>query len=193
MTQFRARRKGGVHAEIPLHAAALIASLARQLVELLSDGEASQPVGEDPLEAMLEFVAPRETPEDPALLRLLPNAHRDDEDASAEFRRFTEHALRQAKIADAMTVIDGIGDVEPDADDVEDVEDVEFELDADEARAWLRSLTDMRLTLAERLGVTADDETYWESLPPDDARLPVYEIYGWLGYVLETLLDAVKY
>ena len=190
MTQFRARRKGGVQVEMPAHAAALIASLARQLVELLSDGEAAKPVDDDPLEAMLEFDAPREPPQDPALMRLLPNAHREDEEASAEFRRFTEHNLRAGKIADAMAVIEAIGDLDPDA---ADAEDLEFELDADEARSWLRSLTDMRLTLAERLGVTADDEAYWASLTPDDPRLPVYEIYGWLSYVLESLLDAVNH
>jgi hypothetical protein len=191
MTQFRARRKGSVQVELPAHAAGLLASLARQLVELLSDGEASQRVESDPLEAMLDFDAPREAPQDPALLRLLPNAHRDDDEAAAEFRRFTERSLRDGKIADAMTVIDDIGEIPDDLAD--DAADFEFEIDADAARAWLRSLTDMRLTLAERIGVTAEDETYWESLPEDDPRLPVYEIYGWLGYLLESLLDAVRH
>jgi uncharacterized protein DUF2017 len=158
VSQFRARRKGSVHVELPAHAAALLASLARQLVELLSDGEASQPVDADPLEAMLEFDSPRETPQDPALLRLLPDAHREDEEASAEFRRYTERSLRDGKIADAMTVIDDIGTIPDDLPP--DAADFEFEIDADGARAWLRCLTDMRLTLAERLGVTAEDEAY---------------------------------
>jgi hypothetical protein len=191
MTQFRARRKGSVQVELPAHAAALLASLARQLVELLSDGEASHPVDADPLEAMLDFDSPREAPQDPALLRLLPSAHRDDEDASAEFRRFTERALRDGKVADAMTVIDDLGEIPDDLP--ADAADFEFEIDADAARAWLRCLTDMRLTLAERLGVTAEDEAYWESLPEDDSRLPVHEIYGWLGYLLESLLDSVRH
>ena len=56
----------------------------------------------------------------------------------------------------------------------------------------MRCLTDLRLTLAARLGVTADDEEFWASLPEDDERLPVYEIYGWLGYLLESLLDAAS-
>jgi hypothetical protein len=191
MTQFRARRKGSVQVELPAHAAALLASLARQLVELLSDGEASQPVDADPLEAMLDFDSPREPPQDPALLRLLPDAHRGDVEASAEFRRFTERSLRDGKVADAMTVIDDIGEIPDDLPP--DAADFEFEIDADAARAWLRCLTDMRLTLAERLGVTAEDEAYWESLPDDDTRLPVYEIYGWLGYLLESLLDSVRH
>jgi hypothetical protein len=191
VTQFRARRKGSVQVDLPAHAAALLASLARQLVELLSDGEAAQPVETDPLEAMLDFDEPREPPQDPALLRLLPDAHRDDDEAAAEFRRYTERSLREGKVADARTLIDGIGEIPDDLP--ADAADYEFEIDADAARAWLRCLTDMRLTLAERLGVAAEDEAYWESLSADDARLPIYEIYGWLGYLLESLLDAVRH
>ncbi len=59
-------------------------------------------------------------------------------------------------------------------------------------RSWLRCITDLRLTLAERLGVTVDDDEYWAALDADDERLPVYEIYGWLGYLLESLLDAAQ-
>ena len=59
-------------------------------------------------------------------------------------------------------------------------------------RSWLRCLTDLRLTLAERLGVTANDEAYWQSLEAGDEKLPVYEIYQWLSYLLESLLDAAQ-
>jgi hypothetical protein len=187
VTQFKSRRKGGVYVVLPPYAAGLIANLARQLIELLSDGEVVQPAGVDPLEAMLDFDAPRDEPEDPALLRLLPPAHRTDDDLAAEFRRFTERGLREGKIRDALVVVTKLGDVE---DGVPD--DLEFELDAQQARSWMRCLTDLRLTLAARLGVREDDESYWESLPEGDDRLAVYEIYGWLGYLLESLLDAVR-
>ncbi len=70
--------------------------------------------------------------------------------------------------------------------------DVEFLLDANQARAWMRCLTALRLTLAERLDVTAEDEDYWNALDESDERRPVYEIYGWLGYLLESLIDAVR-
>lgn len=191
MSDFRALRKGGVHGELPGHAAALLASLARQLIELLSDGEPQEQIGSDPLEAMLDFDAPRDKPDDPALQRLLPDAHRDDAEAAAEFRRFTERNLRDAKIDDAVVVLGSLG-----ADEGELTGDpaqaVEFELDRDAARSWMRCLTDLRLTLAARLEVTADDEEFWAALPDDDERLPVYEIYGWLGYLLESLLDAAS-
>ena len=188
MTHFRSRRKGRVYVELPAYAAGLIANLTRQLVELLSDGEPTAVAGEDPLEAMLDFEGPREAPDDPALQRLLPDAHRDDVEASAEFRRFTEHTLREAKIANAMVVLDSIGDVTDIGEG-----DLEFELSPAQARAWLQCLTDLRLTLATRLGVTADDDEFWDSLPDDDPRVGVHEIYGWLGFLLESLVDAAGY
>jgi hypothetical protein len=57
----------------------------------------------------------------------------------------------------------------------------------------MRCLTDLRLTLAARLEVTAeDDEATWLTLPEDDARGSLYRIYGWLGFQLESLLDAAQ-
>src|SRR5262245_53109697 len=185
MTEFRSRRKGGVYVELPPYAAGLLANLVRQLIELLSDGESTS-ASDDPLEAMLGMDGPRDTPEDPALLRLLPDAHRGDAEASAEFRRLTERTLRDGKIRDASIVLGALG-----TSDDPVVEDLEFDLDKEQVRAWLRCLTDLRLTLAERLGVTAEDDEYWASLEPGDERLPVHEIYQWLGYLLESLLDAV--
>lgn len=188
MTVFRARRKGLIAVELPLYAAGLLASLVRQLVELLSDGEAQVTTSSDPLEAMLDFSAPRDSPQDPALLRLLPDARPDDEEASSEFRRFTERGLREAKVADAFVVLAALGVPEDEAGTA----DLEFELDGTQARAWMRCITDLRLTLAERLGITADDEELWENLAADDERAPIYEIYGWLSYLLESLIDAVQ-
>jgi hypothetical protein len=184
MTEFRSRRKGGVYVELPPYAAGLLANLTRQLVELLSDGEATS--SDDPLEELLAIDQPRETPEDPALRRLLPDAHQQDPEAATEFRRLTERSLRQGKIADAAVVLAAVGSPE------DAVADLEFDLDRDQVRSWLRCLTDLRLTLSERLGVTANDDDYWESLDPSDERLPVHEIYQWLGYLLESLLDAAR-
>jgi hypothetical protein len=187
VSTFRPHRKGSVYVELPPYAARLLANLTRQLVELLRDGEATQVHGEDPLEAMLTLDDPRETPEDPALRRLLPDAHRGDEEAAAEFRRFTERSLRDGKVADANVVLTCLAGIQDD-----EVDDLEFVLDGAQARAWMRCLTALRLTLAERLGITAEDEDYWEMLDETDERMPVYEIYGWLGYLLESLIDAVR-
>jgi hypothetical protein len=186
MSHFRGRGRNRVMVTLPMHAAGLLASLAAQLVELLSDGEA---IGDsdDPLEDLVDLGPPREAPEDPALRRLLPDGLRDDPEAAAEFRRFTERSLRRGKIDDAKVVLAAVR--VPDV--VED--ELEFELNREQVRSWLRCLTDMRLTLAERLGVQADDDDYWESLPEDDPRMAVHDIYQWLGYLLESLLDVVRH
>ena len=186
MTEFRSRRKGAVYVELPPYAAGLLANLTRQLIELLSDGESTS-ASDDPLEAMVGLDGPRDAPEDPALLRLLPDAHPEDPEASAEFRRLTERSLRDAKVRDAVVVLGHLSAFEE-----EGGEDLEFEIARDDVRSWLRCLTDLRLTLAERLGITANDESYWQSLEPGDEKLPVYEIYQWLSYLLESLLDAAK-
>lgn len=185
MSEFRSRRKGAVYVELPPYAAGLLANLTRQLVELLSDGESTP--SDDPLEELVGMDGPRDVPDDPALLRLLPDAHREDPEASSEFRRLTERSLRDGKIRDAIVVLGNL-----DAVDEVMTEDLEFEIDRDQVRSWLRCLTDLRLTLAERLGVTPNDEDYWEALDPDDERIPVYEIYQWLSYLLESLLDAAQ-
>ncbi len=189
MSNFRSRRKGRVYVEMPAYSALLIADLARQLIELLGDGEPTTMAGADPLEDLVVMDSPREPPADPALLRLLPDAYTDDVEVAAEFRGFTERGLRNAKIAAAQVVVTSIGDVDP--DDAEGV--LDFELNRDEVRAWLRCLTDLRLTLAARLGVTSnDDEATWLALPEGDPRGSLYKIYGWLGYQLETLLDVAQ-
>ena len=48
---------------------------------------------------MLDFSGPTTEPEDPVLARLFPTAYPEDEEAAAEFRRFTEGALRDGKAA----------------------------------------------------------------------------------------------
>ena len=48
--------------------------------------------------------------------------------------------------------------------------------------AWLRTLTAIRLVVATRLGITSDDEQ-----SGDDGR---HDVYDWLGYRLELLIEA---
>ncbi len=192
MSYFRSRRKGRVYVEMPAVSAMLVADLARQLIELLSDGEMTDAADVDPLEELVAMDVPREPPSDPALLRLLPDARTDDAEANAEFRRFTEKGLRQSKIDAASVVVRSIGELDPDSATGEAT--VEFELSRDDARAWMRCLTDLRLTLSARLELSADDdEETWLVLPEDDPRGSLYRIYGWLGYQLESLLEAVQH
>jgi hypothetical protein len=192
MTGFaRHRRSGRIIANFTGFEADLLRSLAGQLVELLRN-ESAAPVEQDPLEAMLDFSGPTTEPEDPVLARLFPTAYRDDDEAAGDFRRFTESTLRDGKAAAAATIIDGLEDAGLPPELTEDGLMIDVELDEPTAEAWMRSFTDIRLALATRLEVEEGDEAYWASLPDDDPRGQAHDIYDWVGYLQETLVDALS-
>jgi hypothetical protein len=169
----------------------LLRSLAAQLVELLRNEAAVPRDDVDPLEAMMDFSGPTTEPDDPVLARLFPTAYRDDEEAAAEFRRFTEGTLRDGKANAAITIIDGLEDAGLPPELTEEGLVIDIELDEPDAEVWMRSFTDLRLALATRLGVEEGDEDYWHSLPDDDPRSQAHEIYEWVGYLQETLVRAL--
>src|SRR4029453_706595 len=86
----------------------LLRSLAGQLVELLRNEAAVPRDDADPFEAMMDFSGPPQHPADPVLARLFPTAYPQDEEAAAEFRRFTEGTLRDGKANAAIAVIAGV-------------------------------------------------------------------------------------
>ena len=108
-------------------------------------------------------------------MRLLPDAYPGDATASAEFRRFTSSGLIDRKVANADTVMASLSLA---------IESGEVRLDTQLSAAWLRCLTDIRLTLASRLGIESDDQ---EST--DDPVL--HNLYDWLGFLQNSLVDAL--
>lgn len=185
------RRSRRVIATFTGFEADLLRSLAAQLVELLRNEAAAPRESDDPLEAMFDFSGPTTEPEDPVLARLFPTAYRDDEEAAAEFRRFTEGSLRDGKAAAAATIIDTLEEAGLPPELTEEGLVIDVELDHEEAEVWLRSFTDIRLALATRLGIEEGDEDYWDSLPEEQQAAQVYGIYQWVGILQETLVDAL--
>ncbi|MBF4560751.1 DUF2017 family protein [Microbacterium sp. VKM Ac-2870] len=125
--------------------------------------------------------------DDPAVARLVPDAYADDVEAAGEFRRLTEADLLSRRRADADVVLaslqrDGVTLRPADIDRVDAEEALVIELDDEPVAAWLRTLTALRLVVATRLGVTADDDQ------DDDPR---FGVYNWLGYRLEGLLQTL--
>ena len=187
----RHRRSKLIIANFTGFEADLLRSLESQLVELLRH-EAAVPRDDlDPLAAMMDFSGPEQEPEDPVLARLFPTAYPHDGEAAAEFRRYTEGALREGKAAAAIAVIDGLEEAglppEP-----SDALMIDVELDEPTAEMWMRSFTDLRLALATRLEIVEGDEEYWHSLPDDDPRAQAHDIYEWVGYLQETLVGALS-
>ena len=197
MKPFKRRRRGGLLATFEPGEAHVIASLTSQVVELLRDRNGELASDPDPLAGELGLSGgPSLPPDDPVLQRLLPDAYRDDSDESAEFRRFTERSLTSAKVANAEAVLAslreaGLDETKVDEEDVEKQDPLEVELDPAAVQAWLRTLTDIRLSLAVRLGIESDEDTMLLHQSEDEAVMAMTELYDWLGYVQETLVTAL--
>ena len=119
--------------------------------------------------------------DDPALGRLLPNAYPDDLEAAEEFTRYTRESLVDGKRQAAQSVRDATAVDHPD-DGV-----VQIELDQAQAWGWLTFLTDLRLILAERVGLD-DDEDDTEVETRDDYLRAAYE---WAGFVQGSMLEVL--
>lgn len=173
------RSRQGVKAKVDPIEARVLAQCAAELLELLG---ASEEESDDPLAALVGLppgdVA---TPDDPAVARLFPDAYGDDPAAATDFRRYTEADLRAGKRAAASAalvqlqpLLEGGG---------------RLLLDRNEADRWLSWLNDIRLVLGTRLEVTEDlDE---DDLDPDDPRAHALAVYGWLGWLQESLLSCL--
>lgn len=194
MKPFKRRRRGGYTATLELGEAHLLASLAGQVIELLRDRNGAPESDADPLAVQLGMGGPSLPPEDPVLQRLLPDAYRDDAVDAGEFRRFTERTLTSLKVANAETLIRSLVDgglVFGELPEQDNGERIEVELDDAAAQAWLRSLTDIRLSLAVRLGIETEDDAHLVAESDDEATAAMSDIFDWLGYVQETLIAAL--
>ena len=186
MEPFRSVRGGGARASLAAAEASLLRSLVGQVIALVepADGPGLRMPGEPrdelaDLEGLLTQPPPQ-TPDDPVLARLLPDAYRDDPDAAGEFRKYTETSLRSAKHEAAQQMLDTL----PEGGG-------RVQLTQDQALAWLKALNDVRLALGVRLGVTEDFEQQWSKLKADDPQWSAYEVYAWLGAVQESLVQAL--
>lgn len=195
MRPFKRRKRGGLYAVFEENEARMLVNLVGQVVELLADRTAPEESSADPLATMVGMSGPILPPEDPVLQRLLPDAYRDDEDESAEFRRLSERSLSNAKMLNAELVIGSLQEGGLDLDVAESVDKgvrVEVELAPQEVQAWLRSLNDVRLAVAVRLGIAGEEDLHELAQAEDEGIATMVEIYEWLGYVQESLVVALE-
>ena len=124
--------------------------------------------------------------DDPVVERLFPDLYPDDPVGTAELRQYMDGELKTSKIDQAGAIlavlpVSGGGDVS---------------LDEEAAEAWLRALNDVRLALGTRLAVR-DDMDLEEELDdavlhdPTSARVGQLSLYAYLGYLQESLLEAL--
>jgi hypothetical protein len=203
----------------------VLATVVADVAELLGGGRLEDRAresgraasGDDAAPTMRLRLDPLPTPDDPAVHRLLPDASRDDADVAAEFRRLTEDDLRQQKIERLAELFDALTAEhvasEPDEDPADDARRTRrrhrarhaatetVRVPRDRGPALAATLTDVRLVLGERLGVT--DERASDALErevvrgraDDDsaaqARQYLGSVYLALGWWQETLMACL--
>lgn len=191
MKPFKRRRKGGLAAEFERNEALLLSNLAAQMIELLRDRNGTEESSADPLAQFVGMTGPIAPPEDPVLSRLLPDAYSDDPENAAEFRRYTEQSLTSHKVSNAQLVIDALIDGGL-SEEHDTPAQIEVELDPNSAFAWLKTLTDIRLALSIRLGIETEADMDRLEYADDEYEQQTFDIYEWLGYVQESLVQAAS-
>jgi hypothetical protein len=177
MMEFRRDASGTVSAMFEPVEVDLLRHVASQLLQLLAS------VDTDDAAILAQ----------PAIHRLLPDAYPDDPEAAAEFRRFTADGLIEGKIANAGVVLTALGDDERPTDDgwadasPHDPLPVPIVLTEPQVQSWLRTLTDLRLVVADRLQIDPSGVPHVD----DEESQVVNEIYNWLGMVQESLVYAI--
>ena len=149
-------------------------------------GDASRngvPRSDDDVLAALEASLSTSPPADPAVARLLPDGHRDDPEVAAGYRRLTEDGLRARKRSTLGMASAALGRPEP------------VLLGDDEALALLKGLTDVRLVLAERLGLRSDEDAellHLLAAGAADPRAAAAALYDALTWWQESLVGALR-
>jgi hypothetical protein len=187
------RARGGVRVHLEDMERAMLIRLLDDVGGLLAeDADRRESIGAQPGASQEDILAQLEAslrmppPTDPAIARLLPDGHRDDPELAAGYRRLTEHGLRERKRAGLRLASVALS------------RDVPLVLRHEEALALLTGMTDIRLVLAERLGLRTDEdaEGLHEALAlatdPQDPRMAVAAIYDALTWWQESLVTALR-
>jgi hypothetical protein len=206
MSTFRRKSDGLIAITFTSQEAHVLINLTEQLLELLAEGD-GQSHQVDPLLHLVGISNSDSLPEDPVLRRLLPNAY-EDEKSAGEFRRYTEHGLREKKKAHALTIYEALlpQDEEWSGDTPLEKGILNVTFAESDVMAWLGGLNDLRLALAVRLGIGTDigEKTRsatsesaepihkkYELMLDSDPMKAVYSVYSWIGWLQQSLLEAL--
>lgn len=110
----------------------------------------------------------------PGLRRLFPAAYANDPELDAEYQEMVRDDLAERRRASVRTLLESIDATR---------------LDEEQLLAWMGAVNDLRLVLGTRLDVSEDMDAVPDPSDPDAGLL---SLYGYLGYLLETLVEAIS-
>lgn len=207
---FRRRPDGSLACRLDGEEKAILAQVAQETADLIRadlgiDAERGAlrraAESEDPLRRLEAEFAGREArePSDSAVKRLFPAASEDPE-LAAEYRRLGQQDLAEGKLADLRTVMQML--------DATGGGHSEIVVDDAGAMSMLRALNDVRIVLADRLGLERDgdfdtvrmlqqigervegaERSGDEEHVSSDIVIAVYELLSWLQESLLRALD----
>lgn len=187
-TWSRKNSLGGVkiRSEMDAREASVLRSLVSSVLSLLEDRAAAAP--QDDLAELTGLrTGNSDAPTDAALARLLPNFYRADADSSGTeaqganingaLRSLHEPEIIDAKLTAGSVILQTVP-----------VEGGKVSLTPEQADAWLAGLNDVRLALGTTIGIDADTP---DELEPDDPRAPHLDVYHWLTWMQDSLVQVL--
>lgn len=111
---------------------------------------------------------------DPGLRRLFPVAYADDPERDREYQALVRDELADRRRAAVDTVVATID---------------ETRLDEAQLLAWMGAVNDLRLVLGTRLDVSEETDPVPD---PEDPEAPLLVLYGYLGFLLESIVEALS-
>ncbi|QZN86712.1 DUF2017 family protein [Cellulomonas sp. C5510] len=212
------RREGGdLVAEVDAGEREVLATVVADVAELLGGLPGTRPAGDagdaggdrprgDALGEVHLRLDPLPAPDDPAVHRLLPDASRDDPEVTAEFRRLTEDDLRARKLRRLQELHTALLGPAPAGGTAvrggRHRAGAVVRVPRDRAPELAATLTDVRLVLGERLGVTDEEASdrleqevvHGDPAPGDhaaQARQYLGSVFLALGWWQETLMACL--
>ncbi|WP_067701811.1 oxidative stress transcriptional regulator AosR [Nocardia jejuensis] len=173
-----------LRSEMDAHEAEVLRSLVGAVTGLLTDRAQSAP--EDDLAALTGLQLGNSVPpDDPRLRRLLPDFHRTEPgspdaeraDLNSALRSLHEPEIIETKVSAGLVILETLP-----------ATGGKITLTPEQADAWLTAINDVRLALGTALDIDADTP---EQLDPDDPRAPSLDVYHWLTWMQDSLLQAL--
>ena len=111
--------------------------------------------------------------DDASLRRLFPAAYNQDEEKDAEYQRLMREELLAVRISRAELLEETARATS---------------LTESQLMGWMGAVNDVRLVLGTQLDVSEDSD----DIDDEDPRAPLFDIYHYLGFLLENIIKALS-
>ncbi|MBA4247050.1 MAG: DUF2017 domain-containing protein [Microbacterium sp.] len=134
----------------------------------------------DQLQALLAEALESPIDDDSAVRRLLPDAYRHEPELADEWRRLSRRGLVDRKIGFARTLSRALAPVAN--DDLSH----SVSISTDAAFDWVRGIGDLRLVIADRMGIIVDGDEGTFGEPG------LRDVYEWLAWMQDGLVQVIE-